>query len=107
MPLEYTNEPERSTDDLIVRKDKPFNAEPKVNLLVQNYVTPDPLFFHRNHGPIPDIDIETHKIEIKGELANPLELTVKDLKTRFNKRSVMATIQVKSDLNCAGPQIGS
>lgn len=96
MPLEYPNEPERTTDGLIIRKDKPFNAEPQVNLLVQNYVTPDPLFFHRNHGPIPDIDIETHCIEIKGHLAKPLELTLKDLKTSFNKRSVMATIQ------CAG-----
>lgn len=95
MPLEYPNEPERTTDGLIIRKDKPFNAEPQVNLLVQNYVTPDPLFFHRNHGPIPDIDIETHCIEIKGHLAKPLELTLKDLKTSFNKRSVMATIQVR------------
>lgn len=94
MPLEYTHEPERDVKGLIIRKDKPFNAEPQVSLLVQHYITPDPLFFHRNHGPIPEIDIQTHELDIVGLVSNPLHLTVADLKSKFTKRTVMATLQV-------------
>ncbi|KAG2183871.1 hypothetical protein INT44_008882 [Umbelopsis vinacea] len=96
MPLEYAHEPERDVKGLIIRKDKPFNAEPQVSLLVQHYITPDPLFFHRNHGPIPDIDIQTHEVDIVGLVSSPLHLTVADLKSKFTKHTVMATLQ------CAG-----
>lgn len=96
MPLEYSHEPERCLNGLIIREDKPFNAEPKIDLLVQRYITPDPLFFHRNHGPIPDIDIDTHKVQVVGMIKNPLFLTVADLKASFPKRTIMATIQVSA-----------
>jgi sulfite oxidase len=98
MPLEYAQEPERDLNGLIIRNDKPFNAEPHVSLLVQHYITPDPLFFHRNHGPIPDIDINTHTVDIVGLVSKPLHLSVADLRSQFAKRTIIATIQVSTRL---------
>lgn len=41
---------------LIVMSEKPFNAGPPLELLRQTFVTPNDLFFVRNHGSVPEID---------------------------------------------------
>lgn len=82
---------------LIVRSKKPFNAETPVEILGEHMVTPTDLFFIRNHLPVPLIDPNTYVLEITGEsLPQPIRLTLEDLKTKFKKETVMATIQ------CAG-----
>ena len=102
----YTNDPKRHPA-LIVRQQKPFNAETPPVITVQNQFTPQSLFFVRNHMPVPDIkesDYEFH-VEmgtIKGERdqkgkgvesVSSKRLTLDDLKKNFKPKTVEAAIQ--------------
>jgi sulfite oxidase len=80
---------------LIVRQDRPFNGGPPPEELRRDFVTPNELFFVRNHGDIPTVDPATFRLEIQGEVEHPLALSLADL-ARFPRREVTATIQ------CAG-----
>ena len=42
-------------DDMIVRGQLPFNAEPPPSVLASSEITPVDAFYARNHGPFPDI----------------------------------------------------
>ncbi|KII64593.1 putative sulfite oxidase, mitochondrial [Thelohanellus kitauei] len=58
---EFSSEPTRS-EHLIVNSGQPFNAETPVTALIDNFYTPNEVFFVRNHMPVPQIDPATHKI---------------------------------------------
>lgn len=93
--LNYSQEPSRQDVDLIIRKDKPFNAEPTPSNLVKQYITPLTHFFCRSHGPLPILD-DTHTIEIKGiGISTPFTITVNELKQQFKKKKVVMAMQVK------------
>ncbi|KAJ2476330.1 hypothetical protein EV174_004962, partial [Coemansia sp. RSA 2320] len=53
----YADEPwsDRTLSNYIVRAKEPFNAEVKLDKLVEDFVTPTEKHFRRNHGPIPSI----------------------------------------------------
>ena len=57
----YANEPERHPA-LVVRTQKPFNAETPGALLAGAALTPVDLFYVRNHLPVPHIDAATHSV---------------------------------------------
>lgn len=46
--MDFSKDPEHS-DDLLVRDQKPFNAEPDVVHLVEHDITPENLVYCRNH----------------------------------------------------------
>ena len=46
-----------------INSGKPFNAEPPSELLVEGWVTPNELFFKRNHLPVPDIKLHDYRLE--------------------------------------------
>uniref|UniRef100_A0A1I7WYB6 Oxidored_molyb domain-containing protein n=1 Tax=Heterorhabditis bacteriophora TaxID=37862 RepID=A0A1I7WYB6_HETBA len=82
---------------LIVNNEKPFNAETPPLLLVDHFCTPNELFFVRNHLPVPQIDVEDHRLLIEGiGVKQPIELSVDDLKKNYQAVSVTSVIQ------CAG-----
>lgn len=91
----YSNDPVRSPI-LKVNTHEPFNAETPPVLLTHDYVTPNELFFVRNHLPVPDCDPNTFSLEVMGEDVSTVQLNLEDLKTKFPQYTVMATIQ------CAG-----
>ena len=92
----YANDPLRSPI-LKVNTQTPFNAETPSVLLADNYITPNDIFYVRNHLPVPRVNPEQYTLEIKGEgIEKPVVLTLDDLKTKFPKHKVTATIQ------CAG-----
>jgi len=92
----WAKEPER-TPIFKINSQRPFNAEPPPVLLADYYLTPNDLFFVRNHFPVPEIDPNTYKLEITGVgIEKPIELTLEDLKTKFEKHTIEVTIQ------CAG-----
>lgn len=91
----YVNEPSR-LPALVVRSARPFNAETPPEVLADALITPNALFYVRHHLPVPVIDEASYKLVIDGEGMRTLELSLDDLKTRFRKHSVAATIQ------CAG-----
>jgi len=75
---------------------RPFNAEPPDDVLIGHYITPNENFYVRNHGPVPQIDVQTYKLIVDGLVTKKLVLTLDDLKTKYKHVSVMATLQ------CAG-----
>ncbi|KAJ8412130.1 hypothetical protein AAFF_G00143970 [Aldrovandia affinis] len=91
----YSSDPPRHPA-LRVNSQKPFNAEPPSLILSENYITPTAFFFKRNHLPVPKVDPAAYRLEIEGLPNGPVSLSLDELKTRFPKHTVTATLQ------CAG-----
>jgi sulfite oxidase len=81
--------------ELLVRQAEPFNGGPPLELLRAQFVTPNELFFVRNHGAVPAIAAADYRLRIDGEVERPLELSLAELR-RLPRRQVIATLQ------CAG-----
>ncbi len=92
-PLDYSLDPIRPSH-YRVNKAAPYNAEPYPKMLIQHIVTPEDVFFHRNHGPIPQLD-ESHVIEVVGMVTGPFYFNVTYLKRHYAKVDIVATLQVK------------
>lgn len=91
----YDGEPVRHGVLKIVNK-KPFNAETPQSLLVENFYTPNELFYVRNHLPVPEIDPETYELEVEIEKTRKIvTFTLDDLK-KMPSKTISATIM------CAG-----
>ena len=71
----YVNDPSRHPA-LKINTKTPFNAEPPMQLLADNFVTPNDIFFIRNHLPVPDIDANTYELEITGEGVKTIKLSL-------------------------------
>ncbi len=83
-------------DDMIVHESDPYNAEPTRAVLAESPITPVQAFYDRNHGPIPDIDPASYRLQVDGLVERPLELSLEDLQQNFPTREIVATLQ------CAG-----
>jgi sulfite oxidase len=83
-------------DDMIVHETDPFNAEPPRTALADQVLTPVDTFYSRNHGPIPVIEASAWRLKVGGMVGRPLELSLDDLKSRFQPQTLTATLQ------CAG-----
>ncbi|MBC8046161.1 MAG: molybdopterin-dependent oxidoreductase [Fimbriimonadaceae bacterium] len=81
---------------LIIHTTDPVNAEPPVDKLLENFITPQPLYYIRNHGDVPEIDPDTFRLTVNGMVEETLELSLNSLKKDFSRHTVMATLQ------CAG-----
>ncbi|KAJ9115229.1 hypothetical protein QFC20_001096 [Naganishia adeliensis] len=65
----------------------------------QGFLTPSELFYVRNHGAVPQINEDegtNWRVSIEGQVANPLQLSIQDLKDRFQVVTLPVT------LVCAG-----
>lgn len=91
----YEKEPARAPV-FRVNSLKPFDGEPLPHSLIKNFVTPNSHFYIRNHLPVPEINIDTYKLEIKIASKPAIVLSMEELRTKFKKHTVMATLQ------CAG-----
>ncbi|KAK6132365.1 hypothetical protein DH2020_033886 [Rehmannia glutinosa] len=75
----------------------PFNAEaPLPRLMHHGFITPVPLHYVRNHGPVPRAAWEDWTVEITGLVKKPMRLTMHQLETEFPNREFPVT------LVCAG-----
>ena len=72
----------------------PENSETPLDQ-VRGWVTPNPLFFVRNHFPPPDIDVATWRLRIEGCVEHTTEWSLEELMA-LPERSVFATVE------CAG-----
>lgn len=91
----YASDPERHPV-LRINSLKPFNAEPPPEILTDSYITPSAVFFKRNHLPVPHVDPASYRLHVEGLPAGTLTLSLHELKTKFPKHTVTATLQ------CAG-----
>lgn len=101
----FESDPVRSKD-LLPATSKPFNGEPRIEKLTEDYITPNHLFYARCHLAVPDIDPEEYRLIISGagikskgkgkKKKGKRKFTLHDLKTKFKKHEVVTTLQ------CAG-----
>jgi DMSO/TMAO reductase YedYZ molybdopterin-dependent catalytic subunit len=83
-------------DGLIVLGDRPLNAETAAHLLDDD-VTPTLRHFIRNNGLAPDdTSPDAWTMTVDGEVEEPLELTIADLRDRFE------VVTYRLQLECAG-----
>jgi DMSO/TMAO reductase YedYZ molybdopterin-dependent catalytic subunit len=81
---------------LVIWSDEPLNAETPPELLGARQLTPNEVFFVRNHGPIPEVDPAAYRLMVRGLVAEPLALSLEDLRQGFEHLTVEAL------LACAG-----
>ena len=91
----FAHDPERHPA-LIANSKEPFNAETPPQLAADNFITPNELFFVRNHLPVPTVDEKVYKLEVEGLGMKNIKLSLDDLKQKFKKHTVVAALQ------CAG-----
>jgi DMSO/TMAO reductase YedYZ molybdopterin-dependent catalytic subunit/glyoxylase-like metal-dependent hydrolase (beta-lactamase superfamily II) len=98
---------ELPAEHLVVWTPDPRNAETPLDLLCRSDVTPAELFFVRNHGPVPAVEAESYRLTLTGAVANPLVLSLRDLRGRWPRATVTATLACagnrRGDLNQVAP----
>jgi DMSO/TMAO reductase YedYZ molybdopterin-dependent catalytic subunit len=83
-------------DGLTLLNDRPVNAETLPHFL-DDAITPTNRHFIRNNGVVPDsVDADAWKLTVDGLVDTPLELTIADLKDRFEVVTMALVIE------CAG-----
>ena len=85
-----------TTKDLIVHQEVPLNAEPALEKLVRDWITPIKHFYVRSHAPVPDVDPKTYRLRVEGLVERSLTLSLDELTERFTRVETTAT------LTCAG-----
>ncbi len=81
---------------LVVRESEPLNAEPPPHLLRESFVTPESLFFVRNHGSVPEVEPASFRLAVSGMVSRRLDLSLHEIRTRFRPKTIVSTLQ------CAG-----
>lgn len=75
----------------------PFNAEPPLaRLMHHGFITPVPLHYVRNHGPVPRASWQDWTVEVTGLVKRPARFTMDQLVNEFASREFPVT------LVCAG-----
>ncbi len=88
--------PEGKHPDFIARQDEPLNGGSPLADLAASQRTPAERFFVRNHGDIPNLDAGSWRLKISGLVREPVELSLRDLRSNFRRHSVVAALE------CAG-----
>jgi len=74
----------------------PLNCEPPMERLIgAGFITPTSLHLVRNHGAVPKLDWNTHRVEINGLVDRPMSISMDEL-TKFPSITVPVTV------TCAG-----
>ena len=84
---------------------EPFVGETPPPAL-QSWITPNPLFYVRNHFPVPSIDPASWSISIEGQVSQPIRLTYSEVR-RLPRRTIPVTLECagndRSDLDPPAP----
>eukprot|EP00056_Hartaetosiga_gracilis_P015397 m.241648 g.241648 ORF g.241648 m.241648 type:complete len:702 (+) comp24989_c0_seq1:224-2329(+) len=91
----YETDPPRVTDNTPCTH-KPYCGEARIDLLAESYLTPNELFYTRNHNNVPEIEEDEYELIVEGNGVKRTVFTLHDLKTKFEHIDVVSTIQ------CAG-----
>lgn len=81
--------------DMIVREIAPLNAGPTPEQMAANAITPNDIFFVRNHGDVPQVDPDSFRLTVNGMVAQDLSLSLADLHA-LPSHTLVVTLQ------CAG-----
>lgn len=94
----YAKEPARHPF-FVINNPRPFNAEPPPELLLDaGFITPNELYYVRNHLPVPNVDPEKYRlhVEVGGKVGRCVQYSLADLKSKFPQVKVVTAVQ------CAG-----
>jgi DMSO/TMAO reductase YedYZ molybdopterin-dependent catalytic subunit len=95
LPLfSFDGGPRPAKPGMIVRSARPEDLEMPLEGF-QHYITPVEQFFVRSHHYEPRVDLASWKLEVNGEVATPLSLTLDDLKR-------LPKVELVSVVECAG-----
>jgi len=76
----------------------PFNGEPPLPRLMQHgFITPAPLHYVRNHGPVPRGDWATWTVEVSGLVRRPARFTMDELVRDFPALELPVTLVCSSN----------
>ncbi|CAI6307837.1 unnamed protein product [Periconia digitata] len=75
--------------------DEPLNREPELDKLISSFLTQHGQAYDRNHGPIPHISADIHRVGIYGLVKKELSLSISDLQS-LPQHTVICALQ------CAG-----
>ncbi|PHH80612.1 hypothetical protein CDD80_615 [Ophiocordyceps camponoti-rufipedis] len=81
---------------LMVRTAKPCNAETPPEALADHFLTPNELFYVRNHMWVPKVEAaasDSHVLTVELPDGTLKQYTLNDLKTKFPSRKVTAVLQ--------------
>ena len=81
---------------MIVHQEQPWNIGAPAACVRQTFLTPQERFFVRNHGVVPEVDVQRYRLSLTGMVQWPLDLSLDELRAMFPEAQVMATLQ------CAG-----
>ena len=102
--------PSLSLAGLIVHSETPLNAEPPLGVLRAYFITPQDRFYLRSHGEVPRLRAAHYRLRVGGNVSTPLNLSLRDLKERFARRTVTAVLQCagnrRADLQAVRPTTG-
>ena len=87
--------PDDPSTNLIVHRSEPLNAEPHPARLRAAFITPQRNFYIRVHGAIPALAEAGYRLRV-GAGETPVEFSLDEMRSRFQRRTIMATLQ------CAG-----
>lgn len=90
------DEPQARRSPLKVQSESPFNAEPHLDSLITNRLTPVDQFFVRCHGPVPKLNADAVNVSVEGLVHRPRAMTLAEIRAKFVEHTVEAT------LTCAG-----
>jgi sulfite oxidase len=90
---------------MIERKSDPYNAEPEPGVLIEQFLTPQALFYVRSHGPVPDLPAD-HRIEVGGMGVKGRSFSTDELKVAFQERTVTAVMQCAGNRRTDLQQVG-
>jgi sulfite oxidase len=79
----------------VIKEQQPLNAGPPLHMLPETFVTPQELFYVRNHGTVPSVHPAHYRLGVGGLVMRQLSLSLPTLHA-LPRREVCAALQ------CAG-----
>ncbi|GBG31701.1 Nitrate reductase NADH [Hondaea fermentalgiana] len=80
----------------------PFNAEaPAQKLMEAGFITPTSIHYTRNHGPVPKLDWDSHKLEIVAD-EEDVARGFTNVSLSMDELIALPSVSVTATLTCAG-----
>ena len=95
----------RKSPDFVFHQEVPPNGGPPLNRLISGFVTPEPDFFLRTHGDIPELDCTTYRLTVAGLVGKPYRFSLKELRQEFPVQETTATLQCAGNRRCSASAI--
>jgi len=95
----------RKSADFVFHQKEPPNGSPPLCRLVEEFVTPEPDFFLRTHGDIPELDPSTYRLTVAGMLSKKYEFSLNELSKLFSSKEVAATVQCAGNRRCSASAV--